>query len=422
MSSATSSAPLFTVSQRRCHLLLLLFLPTPVLTLTRLSLLNGVDAATARQDIAAVGDEIQRYHQLELHQMVDGSLRIHGTELDRRICLIHNLRRSLRLSQTFVCEHFATPLRQRLKQMKIEKALYDETNLQALIQHCSLCLDRPFSTRDQLFLQIFMKYGLCQRQPALFTAQQQDWLAMKAERRAATDVIRHWKKRCHLAPDASETDFWTLLFSLIHAPHPDGIRHASEQRLMRATHQLIDDFEASSGTPFPERAELQQQLYTHLAQALDRTYFTIGIDDSVAQDVTRLYPRLLRTTQQALVAFEQEYAICFKPEEVSLITIIFGAWLMQSSALQEKQVLLLTGDDPALEQDVEQQIREITLLPVNITYQHVDDFQRDGAPREVDLIISPYVTSLPLFSPPLIHAELPLTEYHQQRIRYLLES
>jgi len=390
MSSATSSAPLFTVSQRRCHLLLLLFLPTPVLTLTRLSLLNGVDAATARQDIAAVGDEIQRYHQLELHQMVDGSLRIHGTELDRRICLIHNLRRSLRLSQTFVCEHFATPLRQRLKQMKIEKALYDETNLQALIQHCSLCLDRPFSTRDQLFLQIFMKYGLCQRQPALFTAQQQAWLAMKAERRAATDVIRHWKKRCHLAPDASETDFWTLLFSLIHAPHPDGIRHASEQRLMRATHQLIDDFEASSGTPFPERAELQQQLYTHLAQAL--------------------------------VAFEQEYAICFKPEEVSLITIIFGAWLMQSSALQEKQVLLLTGDDPALEQDVEQQIREITLLPVNITYQHVDDFQRDGAPREVDLIISPYVTSLPLFSPPLIHAELPLTEYHQQRIRYLLES
>ncbi len=95
---------------------------------------------------------------------------------------------------------------------------------------------------------------------------------------------------------------------------------------------------------------------------------------------------------------------------------------MQSSALQEKQVLLLTGDDPELEQDVEQQIREITLLPVNITYQRVEDFQRDGAPREVDVIISPYVTSLPLFSPPLIHAELPLTEYHQQRIRYLLES
>lgn len=422
MSSATSSAPLFTGSQRRCHLLLLLFLPAPALTLKRLSLLNGVDIATARQDIAEVGDEIQRYHRLELHQMVDGSLRIHGTELNRRICLIHNLRRSLRLSQSFVCEHFAAPLRLRLKQMKIEKALYDETNLQALIQHCSLCLNRPFSTRDQLFLQIFMKYGLCQRQPAIFTAQQQAWLSAKAERQAAKDVIHHWQKRCHLTPDASETDFWTLLFSLIHFPDANRVDHPSEQRLMRATQRLIDDFEHVAGTTFHDRTELQQQLYTHLAQALDRTYFTMAIDDSVAQDVTRLYPRLLRTTQQALDAFEQTFQVQFAPEEVSLVTVIFGAWLMQSSALQEKQVLLLTGDDPELEQDVEQQIREITLLPVNITYQRVEDFQRDGAPREVDVIISPYVTSLPLFSPPLIHAELPLTEYHQQRIRYLLES
>ncbi|WP_210505178.1 PRD domain-containing protein, partial [Pantoea ananatis] len=111
----------------------------------------------------------------------------------------------------------------------------------------------------------------------------------------------------------------------------------------------------------------------------------MAIDDSVAQDVTRLYPRLLRTTQQALDAFEQTFQVQFAPEEVSLVTVILGAWLMQSSALQEKQVLLLTGDDPELEQDVEQQIREITLLPVNITYQRVEDFQRDGAPREVDV-------------------------------------
>ncbi len=151
MSSATSSAPLFTRSQRRCHLLLLLFLPTPALTLEKICQLNGVDPAVARQDIADVGDEIQRYHQLELHQMVDGSLRIHGTELDRRICLLHNLRRSLRLSEDFVRDHFAAPLRQRLKVMKIEKVLYDEINLQALIQHCSQRLARDFTPRDRLF-------------------------------------------------------------------------------------------------------------------------------------------------------------------------------------------------------------------------------------------------------------------------------
>lgn len=422
MSSATSSAPLFTRSQRRCHLLLLLFLPSPALTLEKLCQLNRVEPAVARQDIADVSDEIQRYHQLELHQMVDGSLRIHGTELDRRICLLHNLRRSLRLSQDFVCEHFAMPLRQRLQVMKIEKALYDEINLQALIQHCSLRLARDFSPRDRLFLQIFMKYGLCQRQPALFSTRQAAWLQHKAERDAALDVIHHWQKRCHLAPPISEADFWTLLFSLIHAPNAASLQHPSEYRLIQATDRLIDDFERGAKVIFADRSELQHQLFTHLAQTLDRIHFNIGIDNSVALDVVRLYPRLLRTTQQALTVFESDYEVEFNPEEVSLITVIFGAWLMQGNALQEKQVLLLTGENSALEQEVEQQIREITLLPINIKYQEMNDFQHNGAPREIDLVISPYAASLPLFSPPLIHAELPLTAHQQQRIRYLLES
>lgn len=422
MSSATPLAPLFTRSQRQCHLLLLLFLPTPALTLEKVCQLNGVDPAVARQDIADVGLEIQRYHQLELHQMVDGSFRLHGTELDRRLCLLHNLRRSLRLSTDFVCEQFAAPLRQRLKVMKIEKALWDETNLQALIQHCSLRMKRDFSDRDRLFLQIYMKYGLCQRQPVLFSETQRAWLQHKAERQAAEDVIHHWRKRCNPAPPVSETDFWTLLFSQIHTPGVETVAHPAETQLLQATQQLIDDFEQCAGVTFVDRAELLHQLYPHLTQALDRTHFSIGIDNSVALDVSRLYPRLLRTTQQALQRFEQHYQVTFSQEEVSLVTIIFGAWLMQGSALQEKQVLLLTGDDADLEQDVEQQIREITLLPVNITYQDVKLFQREGAPRDVDIIISPYPTSLPLFSPPLVHAELPLTLHHQQRIRYLLES
>jgi transcriptional antiterminator len=422
MSSATPSAPLFSRSQRHCHLLLLLFLPTPLLTLEKICQLNGVDPTLARQDIAEVGDEIQRYHQLELHQMVDGSFRLHGTELDRRICLIHNLRRCLRLSQDFVSAHFSAALRQRLKALKVEKALYDETNLHALIQHCSLRLARDFSPRDRLFLQVFMKYALCQRQPVLFSPRQRSWLEQKPERDAAHDVIQHWQKRCHLTPDASETQFWTLLFSLLHTPDVERIQHPCEQRLMAATHQLINDFEQLATITFVERLDLQQQLYTHLAQALDRLHFTIGIDNSVAVEVHRLYPRLLRTTQQALTAFEREYQLEFVEEEISLITVIFGAWLMQENALQEKQVLLLTGSNPQLEQDVEQQIREITLLPLNIKYQMMEEFQRDGAPRGVDLVISPYATSLPLFSPPLVHAELPLNEHHQQRIRYLLES
>jgi transcriptional antiterminator len=381
-----------------------------------------VAPVVARQDIADVGEEIQRYHQLELHQMVDGSFRIHGTELDRRLCLIHWLRRALRLSQDFVCEHFAPVLRQRLKVLKIEKALWDETNLQALIQHCSLRMARDFSPRDRLFLQIFMKYSLCQRQNAIFNAGQRAWLAEKAERAAADDVIHHWQKRCHLAPDVSETDVWTLLFSLIHAPKSTELDHPQAVKLMQSVEALITRFEHQAQTQFKNPHELTKQLFTHLAQALDRSHFSIGIDNSVALDVARLYPRLLRTTERALEHFSSDFGTRFSAEEVSLVAVLFGAWLMQESALQEKQVLLLTGVDAALEQLLEQQLREMTLLPINITYQDMMHFQREGAPRDVSLVITPYAISLPLFSPPLIQAELPLSNHQQQRIRQLLEN
>lgn len=422
MSSASLPAPLFSRSQRRCHLLLLLFLPAPALTLDKLCQINGVEPAVARQDIADVGEEIQRYHQLELHQMVDGSFRIHGTELDRRLCLLHWLRRSLRLSEDFVCQHFAPALRQRLKTLKIEKALYDEINLQALITHCSLRLGRNFTPSDRLFLQIFMKYGLCQRQPALFNEAQRQWLMQKAERAAAEEVIQHWRKRCHLAPDVSEADFWTLLFSIIHAPSAAAVHHDCELRLSDAIRQLIARFEFLSGMDFNDKAGLQQQLYTHMAQALDRCHFKIGIDNTLTLEVARLYPRLLRTTREALEDFEADFAIRFSMEEIGLLAVIFGAWLTQENALHEKQVLLLTGDNAQLEQDIEQQLREITLLPINIKYQDIHAFQQQGAPHEIALVITPYATSLPLYSPSLIHAELPLSEHQQQRIRILLES
>ncbi|ORM76338.1 MULTISPECIES: stationary phase inducible protein CsiE [Pantoea] len=422
MSFAPATAPLFSRSQRRCHLLLLLFLPAPALTLDKLCQLNGVDPAVARQDIADVGDEIQRFHQLELHQMVDGSFRIHGTELDRRLCLIHWLRRALRLSQAFVCDHFVPALRQRLKVLQIEKALWDEINLQALIQHCSLRLMRNFSPRDQLFLLIFMKYALCQRQAALFSERQRSWLADKAERAAADDVIHHWQKRCHLMPDASETDFWTLLFSLIHAPDATQLSMPQAHRLMSATEALIARFEQLAKTRIRNQHELKLQLYTHLAQALDRSHFSIGIDNSVALDVARLYPRLMRTTERALYHFSSDFGTQFSAEETSLVAVLFGAWMMQESALQEKQVLLLTGVDAALEQLLEQQLRDMTLLPINITYQDMLHFQREGAPRDVALVVTPYAISLPLFSPPLIHAELPLSDHQQQRILQLLDA
>ena len=102
--------------------------------------------------------------------------------------------------------------------------------------------------------------------------------------------------------------------------------------------------------------------------------------------------------------------------------VIVETALLSAMAVQMRRQLLLIGHDRELERQVEQQLRELTLLPLNIKYQDVADFQRHSAPKGIALVITPYATPLPLYSPPLIHAELPLGEHQQRSIRTLLES
>ncbi|WP_158780524.1 stationary phase inducible protein CsiE [Pantoea sp. BAV 3049] len=412
----------FSGPQRHCHLLLMLYLPDYTVNLDSLCQLNGVDRSVTRQDIAEVAAEIQRYHRLALTQDANGSFRIDGRELDQRLCLLHWLRRGLRLAPDFVRHRFAPAIKQQLKALQTEKALYDEHNLNALVQHCAQGLSRKFTSRDCQFLQIFMQHSLCRRTPTEFSEAQQAWLISRIEHQVAQEVVRHWQKRCKTAPDASEVWLYALLFSQMHAPAADNACHGYELRLLEAVRQIADRFQTLSEMRFSDEKGLCSQLYTHLAQALERSLFGIGIDNSLTEEVVRLYPRLLRTTQEAVSDFEQLYGLHFSQEELGLIAIIFGAWLMQENALQEKQVLLLTGKDPQLEQAVEQQLRELTLLPLNIKYLDVDEYQRSSAPKGIALVITPYATPLPLYSPPLIHAELPLQAHQQHRIRMLLES
>ena len=88
----------------------------------------------------------------------------------------------------------------------------------------------------------------------------------------------------------------------------------------------------------------------------------------------------------------------------------------------QKQIILLTGNDSEREAQIEQQLRELTLLPLNIKHMSVKAFLQTGAPRGAALIIAPYTMPLPLFSPPLIYTDLTLTTHQQEQIRKMLES
>lgn len=411
--------------QRRCQVLLMLYVPGQTITSTFISELNGVDDAVARQDIAETSTEIQRYHQLSITLQQDGIYRIEGTQLDRRLCLMHWLRRALRLCPQFISNQFTPALKRQLKQQGLARTMYDDTNLQALVNLCGRRLSRQFAWRDIEFLRLYLQYCLLQHHMGIspeFNPAQRQWTQTRMEYQAVQEIVRHWQRRVVQPPHDNEHLFLALLFMLLRIPDPllDDQQH--DRRLRRAIAEMTSRFRDSAGLRFSDEQGLVDRLYIHLSQALDRSLFGIGIDNSLTEEVGRLYPRLMRTTRDAFYDFECTWGLRFSDEEIGLVAVIFGAWLMQEKDLQEKQVVLLIANDPAREKALEQQLRELTLLPLNIKYLSVTDFQQHGVPGEVALIVTPYTTPLPLFSPPLIHAQPSLSTHQCHHIRAMLES
>ncbi|CNH00761.1 stationary phase inducible protein CsiE [Yersinia pekkanenii] len=413
------------VQQRHCHLVLILFMPAPRIQLEIISQFNGVELPTTRQDIAEVANEIQRFYHLQLSTNSDNSCLIHGSHLDKRLCLIHWLRRGLRYCPHFVESQFAPCLYQALS--------WDDSvlplHLPRIVSQCEPHLNRQLNEKDRQFLQLYLAYCAWDNQqqtsPELSLTQQQ-WLERKPALAAADSLFDSFNPLLgnSLPGDPLnkiERDMLILMLTMIKAHSYYSNQSAEDNRLIDAINQLIAHFQQFSGMTLSSNEALISQLFAHLAPAIERCYFNIGIDNSLLEEVTHKYPRLLRTTQQALLAFEQEYQIQFSSDEVGLIAISFGAWLMQENALQEKQILLLTRNNPQLEQQVEQQVRELTLLPLHIKYLPHDVYLQSGAPAGTAVVLTPYAVRQPESTPPLIQVLLPLTEQQNKQLRRILE-
>lgn len=77
---------------------------------------------------------------------------------------------------------------------------------------------------------------------------------------------------------------------MLRTPDPVMDKHQQDQRLRRAIVRMIARFRAQTGMNFSDEQGLTDQLYIHLAQALDRSLFDIGIDNSLPEEIHRLYP------------------------------------------------------------------------------------------------------------------------------------
>ncbi|MFZ4834482.1 stationary phase inducible protein CsiE [Rouxiella sp. Mn2063] len=412
--------------QRRCNLLLWLYrttLCTPFSTQQSegLDQINGVDITTLDGDLAQVRREIHKQHHLE----IDARFHVQGKALDQRLCLLQALRRGLRSSPAFIDDYFKPWLNQQLTQYSTLASSCEKDRLTSLIERCESELEQEFTPRDRLFLQLYIPWCLLQNAQGhyvTFTAQQQQWLHIKPEFRAANILYDQLQPACGNPSRSEDRDFFILLLTLLQQHRHDSSGSELDQRLMHAVKHLIASFQDVSGMTFSSDEGLFRQLFAHLGPMIERCKFAIGIENQLQNEVERMYPRLMRTTREALASFAAQYQITLSEAEVGLIAVIFGAWLMQGNALQEKQILLLTDHNSELEHAVEQQIREATLIPLNIKYQTLAAFHQYGAPSGVAMIVTPYATKTTDADPLVIHTQLPLAKDQRKRIRSLLEA
>ena len=150
----------------------------------------------------------------------------------------------LRLCPQFVNHHFTPALKTQLKQEGIARTLYDDTNLQALVNRCARALNRQFDCRDVQFLRLYLQYCLLEHHRGYspdFNEEQQRWAQTAAEftrrrRLSATGSVGSALRPCR------RTFFLSLLFMLLKTPDPVRDGHPHDRRLRLAISGLIHRF------------------------------------------------------------------------------------------------------------------------------------------------------------------------------------
>jgi len=200
MSQAVPPVLELSSQQRRCNLLLWLYtrsLYTP-LSLQQsagFEQIKGIDISKADGDLAQVRREIHKLHHLE----IDALFHVQGTSLDQRLCLLQALRRGLRSSPDFVDEYFKPWLDKQIAQYATLTNSCAIDKLTLLIDRCESELEQTFLPRDRLFLQLYIPWSLLQNlqdRHVTFSAQQQQWLRIKPEFRAADAMYAQLQQSC----------------------------------------------------------------------------------------------------------------------------------------------------------------------------------------------------------------------------------
>ncbi|KGQ13368.1 Stationary phase-inducible protein CsiE [Beauveria bassiana D1-5] len=410
--------------ERRVNLLLHLACRIHPAFTQHISELNRVSRNTTLDDIALLKQQLQP-QQLILRVDKRQGYRLEGSDLSIRLAVQQMLHHALKYSDYQAEARIAQIL---FGQLTI--AGRDESRVRqvmdAQLKQTEQLLHRTFSDKDRRALHYMLLFTLLDtlngHYPE-FSVVQTRFLREQEECEVAASLNAALARELNLAEISGNTLFISLLLSTSKKITLMEGEKGGNSRLMATVRHLIVQFQALAGVYLQDAEQLELRLFSHLGPAIHRCLFGMHSENVLREEILQRYPLIFRLCRQIIVTLEQEYQVAFCDDELSYIVISFAAWMDRRPETAEQHILLVTEGGLSSTAILENQLRNLTVLPMHIERVSASQLLQQGVGSHVRLVVSTIALNCPLpAGVGFIQTQHMLSESEKQQLRLMLEN
>lgn len=411
--------------ERRDHILLFLVCRHDPRFSLAISQLNNVSRNTTLHDLQRLKTYLWREHRLTLSVSKKNGYCITGDMLRIRLCVMQTLQHALKYADTQAEKRITGMLLSQLAEQGVSADCARQATEQAMTlaeQH----LRRAFTDKDRRLMHLMVLFCLLQMlqgKEVIFSAAQVTWLRRRVECEAAALLNATLADLLGGQAGANNTLFFCLLLSTSKSLNSRPGDSREDHHLMAGIHRLITDFQSLSGVYFVDISQLAVRLFAHLGPALQRCLFHIHSENVLREEVIQRYPLIFRLCRQVIATLEQAYQVVFSDDELSYIAISFAAWLDKRRETREQPVLLVTEGGVSSTAILENQLRNLTILPLAIEHYSVSQLELQGIPDNIRLVVSTVALAADDFpGVTVMRVQHMLGTHEKWQLRLLLEN
>ena len=409
--------------ERRVNLLLHLACRIQPAFTQHLSERNRVSRNTTLDDIALLKQQLLQ-QQLTLNVDKKQGYRLDGSDLALRLAVQQMLQHALKYSDHQAETRIAQILLGQLASVGLDEQRVRQV-VDAQLELAEQQLLRTFTDKDRRALHYMLLFTLLDtlngHYPE-FSVVQTRFLREQGECDVAAGLNAGLARELNLPDISGNTLFVSLLLSASKKVTPLSELNGENSRLMATVRHLIMQFQALSGVYLQDAEQLESRLFSHLGPAIHRCLFGMHSENVLCKEIHQRYPLIFRLCRQSIVPLEQEYQVTFCDDELSYIVISFVVWLDRRPETGEQHLLLVTEGGLSSTAILENQLRNLTVLPLHIERVSASQIQQHGIARHIRLVVSTIALSCKIPAHVgFIRTQHMLSDSEKQQLRPMLE-